>query len=128
MLESSGGTTTEGITNPDGTYTFIGLAQDTYTVTETQPAGYGDAAETVGSGGGVSDTNDVISQITVGAGESVDGYLFGEVQPATLGDHVFLDLDGDGFQDIGEPGIPGVSVMTVRARRLTRRTRRAITC
>ncbi|MCP3937918.1 MAG: isopeptide-forming domain-containing fimbrial protein [Actinomycetia bacterium] len=30
--------------------------------------------------------------------------------PVTLGDFVWLDLNGDGVQDVGEPGIPGVQV------------------
>jgi len=35
--------------------------------------------------------------------------------PATIGDTVFCDLDDDGFQDMGEPGIPGVTVNLVCA-------------
>ncbi len=30
--------------------------------------------------------------------------------PTKLGDRIWLDLDGDGVQDAGEPGIPGVTV------------------
>ncbi|MCB9390157.1 MAG: hypothetical protein H6512_11515 [Acidimicrobiia bacterium] len=29
------------------------------------------------------------------------------VPPASIGDKVFSDIDGDGIQDPGEPGIPG---------------------
>ena len=31
-------------------------------------------------------------------------------EPATIGDRVWADIDGDGVQDEGEPGIPGVTV------------------
>ena len=41
-------TTTDG----SGDYSFTGLRPGTYTVTETQPAGYGDGAESAGSTGG----------------------------------------------------------------------------
>ena len=34
--------------------------------------------------------------------------------PAQIGDRVWVDLDGDGLQDGGEPGIPGVKI-TVRS-------------
>ena len=30
--------------------------------------------------------------------------------PATIGDRVWADIDGDGIQDEGEPGLPGVTV------------------
>ncbi|SIO38336.1 Cna protein B-type domain-containing protein [Singulisphaera sp. GP187] len=43
-----------------------------------------------------------------GTGNSnVDIGLF---QPASVGDHVFIDTNGDGKQDPGEPGVPGVVV------------------
>ena len=35
---------------------------------------------------------------------------FGLFEPASLGDTVFLDNDGDGIQDAGEPGVAGVDV------------------
>ncbi|HEX6596521.1 MAG TPA: SdrD B-like domain-containing protein [Acidimicrobiales bacterium] len=45
-------------------------------------------------------------------GEGVNDHSidFGFVTPASLGDFVWDDLDGDGVQDPGEPGIPGVPV------------------
>ncbi|MCB9388241.1 MAG: hypothetical protein H6512_01225 [Acidimicrobiia bacterium] len=36
------------------------------------------------------------------------------VLPASIGDKVFSDVDGDGIQDPGEPGIPGVIVILER--------------
>ena len=36
------------------------------------------------------------------------------VVPASIGDKVFSDLDGDGIQDAGEPGIPGIIVILER--------------
>lgn len=35
---------------------------------------------------------------------------FTVVEPASIGDRVWLDLNHDGIQDIGEPGIPGITV------------------
>ncbi|MCB9391009.1 MAG: DUF11 domain-containing protein, partial [Acidimicrobiia bacterium] len=36
------------------------------------------------------------------------------IVPASIGDKVFSDLDGDGIQDAGEPGIPGIIVILER--------------
>ncbi len=36
---------------------------------------------------------------------------FGYRTPASIGDRVWLDLDADGFQDSGEPGITGVELI-----------------
>ena len=78
-------------TDADGNYMFVDLRPGTYTVTETQPAGYADNIDTVGSLGGTLG-NDVISDIIVGAGQDGDNYNFGEQanhlaegQTATIG-------------------------------------------
>src|SRR5262249_34460157 len=64
LLSSDGtvvGSTTTGL---DGSYGFTGLAAGTYTVRETQPIGYDDGKDYVGSLGG-SVSNDQVSQITL---------------------------------------------------------------
>ena len=40
----------------------------------------------------------------------VNGYLETWEEPASISDYVWLDLDQDGLQDPGEPGVPGVTV------------------
>ena len=54
--------------------------------------------------------NDKITAITLAAGDVGVGYNFGELPASSLGDFVWNDLDGDGVQDAGEPGIAGVTV------------------
>lgn len=44
------------------------------------------------------------------AGETNLTYNAGFYVPASIGDFVWNDLDLDGIQDAGEPGIPGVTV------------------
>ena len=66
-------------TAADGSYSFAGLAPGKYTLTETQPQGYSDGAETVGSLGGDTSVNDVFGGIYVGSGQSGTGYNFAEV-------------------------------------------------
>ena len=55
-------------TDANGDYIFPNLVAGTYTVTETQPAGFGDGPDTAGSSGGTVG-NDIISEIVLGAGE-----------------------------------------------------------
>ncbi len=68
-------------TNGAGMYSFGALRPGTYVVTETQPSGYDDGDETVGSAGGTLAANDVIGGITVGSGTNAAGYTFAEIFP-----------------------------------------------
>lgn len=99
-------------TLPDGSYLIDGVLPGSYTVTETQPAGYFDGIDSAGSAGGTVGA-DSVSGIPLGSNEDVTGYLFGERVPASLSGIVFSDADADGVKDAGESGIPGVTI-TIR--------------
>ncbi|WP_127818153.1 SdrD B-like domain-containing protein [Microbacterium sp. CPCC 204701] len=93
----------------DGRFVFAGLAPGTYEITETQPTGYLDGTTaTNGSEGSVS--GDTITGIAVGPTADTDGYTFAELPPASLTGIVFHDVNANGVQDAGEPGIPGAEV------------------
>jgi hypothetical protein len=70
-------------TDADGHYSFDDLPAGTYQIFEVQPLALDDGGETVGTIGGVphgvSLTNDLIENITVGSGENGIGYDFGEL-------------------------------------------------
>ena len=91
------------VTTSTGAYLFANLAPGSYEVRvdpDTLPAGY--AATTAGADAGNTQTTTLLS----GASDlDVD---FGYAAPATVGDLVWHDLDGDGVRDAGEPGIAGV--------------------
>ncbi|AJA07027.1 conserved repeat domain protein [Sphingopyxis fribergensis] len=95
-------------TDADGNYRFGDVLAGTYTLAETQPVGFGDGRESVGTSGG-SVANDSISAIALAAGIDATDYVFGEVGQGQ-GGTVYVDDNRNGVQDPGEPGIPGVIV------------------
>jgi len=102
-------------TNGTGFYLFSNLVPGTYKLTFTTPAGY--TTTTVDQGGNDaidSDANPAMGGMTVNetltAGENNLTYDAGYYKLAQIGDYVWNDLDLDGFQDGGEPGITGVPV------------------
>ena len=97
----------------DGAYSFQLLPPGTYSVAETQPAGYADGSESVGTGGGTSTTNDVIDGAVLAIGEHHSGYDFFEYRPDLRG-RVFQDVDGDGIQATCVGCDPGVADATVQ--------------
>jgi hypothetical protein len=129
ILYAADGTTVVGstITDANGNYLFSNLTAGTYVVgvnPTTVPAGMefttqdnttgpdGDGANTW-TGGGDSDVNPTTGKtatVTLSTGQvnlTVDAGVR-RVPTATVGNRVWDDLDGDGIQDAGEPGIPGV--------------------
>jgi uncharacterized repeat protein (TIGR01451 family) len=59
--------------------------------------------------------NDSTSELTLAENAADLDQDFGYQGTQTLGDFVWLDLDGDGVQDTGEPGIPDVELSAVWA-------------
>ena len=91
-------TTRTTTTDSQGNYAFVGVAPGSYTVTVTVPAGF--------------QINGPLSRpATVTSGVGAAGLSF-ELAPkdGALGDLVFNDLNGNGTQDTGEPGLQGATV------------------
>lgn len=105
---------TSVLTDASGNYSFGNLRPGTYTLTETQPAGFFDGRETVGAqaSGTVDNAVDsqTISNITLASNTTGSGNLFGELPPSSLSGSVYSDYDGDGVFDAFELGIPGATV------------------
>ncbi len=100
-------------TNGQGDYSFPNLRPGTYVITETQPAILTDAAETLGTVGGVPTGaiagNDQFNNITLTQNQNGIDYNFGE-RGNVLGGRVYVDVNGNGQYDPGEYGIAGVTV------------------
>ena len=72
-------------TDAAGDYWFEDLPPGTYTVTETQPAGFGDGSETAGTNGGDDSVDDVISDIVLSGGDMSEDNDFEEtLLPASI--------------------------------------------
>jgi fimbrial isopeptide formation D2 family protein/uncharacterized repeat protein (TIGR01451 family) len=103
-------------TLPDGSYRFVGLRPGTYMVTETQPTGYLDGNDTVGSrGGALAGTADSVTGIVIRSGDIGAGYNFAELAPASLAGSVFTDADNDGLRESGDLPIENVTVVLTGA-------------
>lgn len=97
-------------TNGSGYYSFTGLRPAIYMLTESQPSGYSDGLDTIGTQGGTT-ANDVFSNVVLNPGVSGVENNFGErLSSASIGDRVWLDSNLNGIQDIGECGVSGVTV------------------
>lgn len=114
------------VTDANGNYIFTGLNANTnYIVGLTPPAGML-LTTTSGTTSGNATTNSDFSQTTYkttavnsgAAGTQITGIDAGLVMQsnvtASLGDKVWLDLNGNNIQDAGEPGVAGVTVNLYR--------------
>jgi hypothetical protein len=104
-------------TAADGTYNFdtsYALLPGTYTITETQPSGYFQGTNDVGTVNGTAKGQLVggtaIGSIVLTSGQSGINYNFGQIPPVSLSGTVFLDANNNGVQDSGETGIAGVTL------------------
>jgi len=98
-------------TDASGGYLFDGLNSGDYSVevdASTLPAGMDNTFD---------EDLDLDGQtgVVLGSGDSHLTADFGYGGSGSIGDFVWWDLNGDGVQDAGEPGIPGVDVEVVWA-------------
>lgn len=102
------------VTDATGRFQFDGLLPSDasgYTLTETQPAAYGDGLDTAGQVNGApmgQAGNDLITGI-VHLGGAGDGYLFGE-RAASIAGSVFNDVAGNGVREPGDLPLAGVTI------------------
>ncbi len=118
LLDSAGKAVATTTTGADGIYSFTGLEPGDYQVEVIEPAHTGFIAPDQGS----DDTkdSDVVAAtgrspvFTLTSGQTVSDVDAG-IEPGALGDHVFLDLNRNGLQDSGEPGVAQVGVQLIDA-------------
>ncbi len=118
LYNSAGTPIRTTITDNNGYYQFTDVAIGTYTIGITPPVGY--VLSGLDQGGNDDTDNDfditnyrtALFSVTAGTTNlSFDGGL--QITPTTkaaVGDRVWYDLNNNGLQDAGEPGVPGVTV------------------
>ena len=94
-------------TDENGAYQFVGLAPASYRAVIVDPD-KGDLAGLIPTQA-YTGRGETQAAVTI-TDASVQGVDFGLVAPATIGDRVWNDEDGNGV-DNGEPGVPGVTVI-----------------
>ncbi|GAB3694307.1 hypothetical protein GCM10027592_15090 [Spirosoma flavus] len=123
-LISNGSVVATTTTDAGGLYSFTGLTPGVpYSVSFTAPTGYTGTAAQVGGVDAVDSDADPVTgltrSVTLAPGETNNNIDAGYVPPtspvaiATLGDYVWLDLNGDGQQQVGEPPLAGVTVTLI---------------
>ena len=120
LLKNAAGTTlqttvtTTGPTGTAGYYQFTNLAPGDYIVMFMAPTGYKITTQDATGDTQDSDANTLTGNTVVTnlvSGESDQTWDAGIFRPATIGDYVWRDTDGDGVQDPTEAGINGVTVL-----------------
>ncbi len=91
-------------TNNTGAYSFVGLPAGTYNLAETQPAGYNDSIDSVGTGAATpgTGTNDAVTGIVLTPGQSAINYDFTEtvIPPASISGSVKVNGSGDPIANV----------------------------
>jgi len=101
------------VTDADGGYVFSNLTPGVYHVEVDIPGGFVASPRDQGSDDAMDsdiDSGGAMAQTTLDSNENDLRWDAGLTRPATIGDLVWEDLDGDGIQDPGELGIAGVTV------------------
>ena len=101
-------------TDGNGNYNFDGLPPGSYKITINVPGGYEityqDELGNETNDSDINPLNGMSDFVSVSNGDFYDNLDGGLYQPASIGDFVWNDLNGNGTQDNGEPGIQFVEV------------------
>ena len=112
----SGVQPTTTTTQADGSYSFSNVPPGSYKIVETQPSGYLSVSDV--DGDNLNIIGDV-TLVTVSAGVTTANQNFVEEQPGTIAGHLYIDINGDGDQDGGEPNLANVDVKVTDSNNIT---------
>jgi hypothetical protein len=96
LLDSAGTVVANDATDASGSYSFSNIGPGTYTVKEMQQSGWSQTAP----------ASPGTYTVVATSGQDVSGLLFGDFKLAMFSGNVFNDLNGNGVQNAGEPGLP----------------------
>ncbi len=106
-------------TNKKGNYSFPRLYPGNYALSVLLPEGHGfarkaDTDETHISLILSNDNANMSDPLQLRMGVKIANADFGFGAKGSIGDFAWLDLNGNGMQDIGEPGIPGIKLQLLQ--------------
>ena len=115
LVNASGTVVATTRTDSSGAYTFEGVLPGTYSIRQSQPAGFLDGIDTAGTIAGVivgSATNpgDLITGVVLRQGQSGIEYNFGELRTASIAGRIHVDNDGDCVYDNDELLLSDVTI------------------
>ena len=114
LLSDAGSLLQTTFSATDGAYAFTNLASGTYLVRVIPPNGYQITPSNQGNDDTVdSDVDPVTGRTSVIGLNSAAGsrnWAAGLFRPVTIGDRIWEDVNGNGVQDSGEPGLAGMTV------------------
>lgn len=119
LLAEDGETAAQAVTDSQGAFAFEGLYPGSYSIQATIGDAYRFArsVDTAKHASVItSDQSEVKANVGLSAplqlsmGEDKQGQDIGVGTTGKLGDFAWLDSDGDGMQDLGEPGVPGIVI------------------
>jgi hypothetical protein len=102
LTPSGGGAARTVVTDANGNFLFTDVPPGTFTLSETQRAGFSLTVPALNS-----------ISVTLASGGSSIANTFGNfrgVLTGTITGSKFLDVDGNGVRDSGEPGLAGVTI------------------
>lgn len=115
LLDINSNVVATKVTDANGAYMFTGIAPGTYSIQFVLPAGYMFSPQGQGGNGALDSDANVATgqtvQVTLAAGQAnlnLDAGLCPLL--ASLGDYVWFDINQNGIQDIGEPGVGNQTV------------------
>jgi protocatechuate 3,4-dioxygenase beta subunit/glutamine cyclotransferase len=100
VFDSNNNFVASQLTDANGDFNFQGLEPGTYTVDEILQSGWTQTAPPAPG----------TFTVTITAGNTITGQDFGNVQNITISGEKFNDLNGDGTQEPGEPGLQGWTI------------------
>jgi hypothetical protein len=127
LIDNTGAVIDSATTNGSGNYLFDKLQPGTYSVGFKYPAGYNPTTQTGTTDNNTDNNSDaattpnangmyVTAPVALAPGENNMTVDAGVIAPASLGNKVWVDLDGDGTDNGGtEAGLPGATVYLYNA-------------
>ena len=118
LLDETGAIVAKQTVGEDGRYSFNLIRSGRYSLCFTLPNGELFADQSGQAGGScvapVEGSTATTALMTLEGGQKIDNLNLGAIEAGQIGDTIWLDSNGNGLQDYGEPGLEGVELTLLR--------------